>query len=78
MKTIKSMANFYNKLSNSGKILVLIAVLLILIVFFKAIMPVKEGMVTTDKFLFKQGEDVYDDFYVGIYDYLVFNGIRND
>jgi SAM-dependent methyltransferase len=41
-------------------------------------MPVKEGMVTTDKFLFKQGEDVYDDFYVGIYDYLVFNGIRND
>ena len=78
MKTIKSMTIFYNKLSNSGKILVLIAILLILIVFFKAIMPVKEGMVTSDKFLFKQGEDVYDDFYVGIYDYLVFNGIRND
>ena len=78
MKTIKSMTIFYNKLSNSGKILVLIAILLILIVFFKAITPVKEGMVTTDKFLFKQGEDVYDDFYVGIYDYLVFNGIRND
>jgi SAM-dependent methyltransferase len=78
MKTIKSLTNFYNKLSNFGKILVFIAFLLIVIVFFKAIIPAKEGMVTSEKFLFKQGDAVYDDFYAGIYDHLVFSGIKND
>lgn len=78
MKTIKSIANFYNKLSNFGKILVFIAFLLVAIVFFKSIIPVKEGMVDSQKFLFKEGDAVYDDFYADIYDYLVFSGIKND
>jgi SAM-dependent methyltransferase len=78
MKTIKSITNFYNKLSNFGKILVFIATLLIAIVFFKSIIPVKEGMTESSNFLFKQGDAVYDDFYAGIYDYLVFSAIKND
>jgi len=41
-------------------------------------MPVKEGMTGSKDFLFKQGNDVYDDFYANIYDYLVFSGIKND
>ena len=78
MKTINSVSNFYNKLSNFGKILVFIAFLLLAIVFFKSIIPVKEGMVNSQKFLFKQGNDVYDDFYTDIYDHLVFSGIKNE
>jgi len=78
MKTINSVANFYNKLSNFGKILVFIVFLLLAIVFFKSIIPVKEGMVNSQKFVFKQGNDVYDNFYVDIYDYLVFSGIKNE
>lgn len=78
MKTLKTISILYQKLSKPGKILIFIAILLLLIVFFKAMNPIKEGMVTSDKFLFKQGNDVYDNFYAGIYDYLVFNGIRND
>jgi len=79
MKLIPHSAlKFYNNLSNFGKILVLIAFLLITIVFFKSIMPVKEGMVNSESFLFKQGDNVYDDFYVDIYDYLVFSGLKND
>jgi SAM-dependent methyltransferase len=54
------------------------AALLIMVVFFKTLKPVKEGMTTSDKFLFKQGTAVYDDFYAGIYDYLVFSGLKND
>jgi SAM-dependent methyltransferase len=54
------------------------AALLIMVVFFKALKPVQEGMTTSDKFLFKQGTAVYDDFYAGIYDYLVFSGLKND
>ena len=78
MKTLKSLTNFYNKLSNFGKILVFTAFLLVAIVFFKSIMPTKEGMVNSEKVLYKEDEKVYDDFYTGIYDYLVFNSIKND
>ena len=75
MKTLKSMTNFYNKLSTFGKILVFISVLLIVIVIFKSIMPRKEGMVNSEKVLYKEGNEVYDDFYADIYDYLVYNSI---
>jgi hypothetical protein len=54
MKTLKSLTNFYNKLSNFGKILVFISILLIIIVFFKSVMPAKEGMVNSEKVLYKE------------------------
>jgi SAM-dependent methyltransferase len=83
MKIIKSIANCYNKLSNFGKILTFIALLLVVVIFFKSFGIMKEGMTnnintSTDRFLFKQGTAVYDDFYANIYDYLVFNKIKND
>ena len=78
MKPLNSLTKFYIKLSNFGKVLFFTAALLIMVVFFKALKPVKEGMTTSDKFLFKQGTAVYDDFYAGIYDYLVFSGLKND
>jgi SAM-dependent methyltransferase len=36
-----------------------------------------EGFEQQDKFLFKTGPDVYDDFYADIYDYLVFNSQKD-
>ena len=78
MKTIKSFTKFYEKMSNFGKLALLIALLLLVIVFFKSLSPVKEGMTASKDFLFKQGNEVYDDFYVNIYDHLVFSGIKND
>ena len=78
MKTFKSLINFYNKLSNFGKMLIFIACLLIVIVFFKSIMPIKEGMTISDNVLYKEGNEAYDDFYADIYDHLVYNGIKND
>ena len=67
-------------MSNFGKVLVFIALLLIAIVFFKSIEIPKsgiEGFDTQEKFLFKSGDEVYDDFYANIYDYLVYNNIKN-
>lgn len=78
MKIIKSLTNCYNKLSNIGKLLLFIALLLVIVVFFRVMTPVKEGWTNNREFLFKQGNDVYDDFYANIYDYLVFNEVRND
>ena len=80
--SIKSLTNLYKKLSNFGKILVFISVLLILVVFFKFInvnLPnTKEGFIQEKEFLFKKGPEIYDDFYASIYDHLVFNEVKND
>jgi SAM-dependent methyltransferase len=78
MKIIKSITSVYNKLSIYGKILIFITTLLIITVFFKSINPVKESFSDQNTFLFKEGNAVYDDFYANIYDYLVFNRIKND
>ena len=79
MKTIKSITNIYNKLSCFGKILIFLTLLLILIVFFKSVSnDKKEGFQQIDTFLFKTGDDVYDNFYASVYDYLVFNNIKNN
>ncbi len=80
MDPLKSITNIYCKCSNFGKILIFIALLLISIVFFKSIEIPKfglEGFQSQEKFLFKSGDEVYDDFYANIYDYLVFNNIKN-
>jgi ubiquinone/menaquinone biosynthesis C-methylase UbiE len=81
MKIVKSLTNCYKKLSNFGKILLFIALLLVVVVFFRAITSNKESFdvnTTSNQFLFKEGTAVYDDFYANIYDYLVFNSIKND
>lgn len=77
MKIVKSITHCYNKMSNFGKILIFIALLLVLVVFFRNLIPIREGLINNEKFLFKEGNTVYDDFYADIYDYLVFNQIKN-
>jgi SAM-dependent methyltransferase len=76
----KSVSKIYDKLSNFGKILIFMTLLLILTVFFNSANKLKkqEGFQQSDKFLFKTGNDVYDDFYASIYDYLVYNNIKNE
>ena len=82
---IKTITNLYNKLSNFGKILLFISLLLITIVFFKYVQKLnprnsikREGFIQQQEFLFKKGLDIYDDFYANIYDFLVFNEVKND
>lgn len=83
MNSMKSITGVYKKMSNFGKVLLFSALLLILVVFFnyansltKNVM--KEGYQQNDQFLFKKGPEVFDDFYVSIYDHLVFNNIKDD
>lgn len=66
-------------MSNFGKILIFTALFLILIVIFKSANTTnKEGYEQNDKFLFKQGADIYDEFYANIYDHLVFNNLKDE
>jgi SAM-dependent methyltransferase len=78
MKIWKSIKHCYNKLSNFGKILIFIALLLILVVLFKQINYTKEGMTNNEKFTFKDNSSLYDNFYADIYDYLVYSNIKNN
>ena len=79
-KTVKSLGTAYNKSSLWCKILIFMSLLLLLILVFKGLKPNKsvEGFIQNDQFLIKSGTDIYDDFYADIYDYLVFNTVKND
>ena len=82
-KPFNSISKTYNKLSNWGKLLIFIVLFLIVYMVFKNIRKERtsvEGFTTyQNDFLFKDGKtEIYDDFYVNIYDQLVFNGIKNE
>jgi hypothetical protein len=53
MKTFDSMIKFYDNLSNFGKLLVFVGILLIVMVLLKPLMPKMEGMQNQNKFLFE-------------------------
>ena len=78
-RQFKSIATNYSKYSTWGKVMIFTILLLILVVAFKPFNLDKfEGFEQNDKFLFKSGQDIYDDFYADIYDYLVFNNVKNE
>lgn len=78
----QSISKVYNKMSNCGKIMVVILIFLVVVSILKNIKsyvkPVKEGMENEYKIVFKKGNEVYDDFYASIYDYLVFSAVKNE
>lgn len=82
---LKSMNTFYSKMSIFGKILFFIALFLMIVIFFNSIKSRnnnnnnnKEGFIQHEKFLYKGGQDIYDDFYSEIYDYLVFSNVKDN
>ena len=77
-KVFKSLGTAYNKCSLWCKILMFISLLLLLVLVFKGFDNKKEGFEQRDQFLIKSGSDIYDDFYANIYDYLVFNNLKDD
>lgn len=76
---IHSIGKIYDKSSIAGKILLLFILLILVIVIFKGIKQStkREGFEQSDQFLFKTNNEIYDDFYSDIYDYLVFNNVKN-
>lgn len=80
MNLIKSLSNTYKKMSNWGKVLIFVVLFLIVYMLFKNETDKKEGFsITTDEFTFKDGKSqIYDDFYVNIYDQLLYNDVKNE
>jgi SAM-dependent methyltransferase len=77
-KMIKSLGSAYNKSSLWCKLLILMSILLLLVLVFKGFNKKREGFEQQDQFLIKSGSGIYDDFYADIYDYLVFNNLKDD
>jgi ubiquinone/menaquinone biosynthesis C-methylase UbiE len=78
---IKQIMKTYKKSTNWTKILLFLAFLFIIVLAFKNLKSsnkVTEGFEQNDQFLFKTGNDVYDDFYAEVYDYLVYNNFKDD
>jgi SAM-dependent methyltransferase len=79
-KMIKSLGSAYNKTSLWCKLLILMSLLLLVMLVFKGFdkKGIREGFEQKDQFLVKSGSGIYDDFYADIYDYLVFNNLKDD
>lgn len=78
-KPIAQFSKYYTKCSCWGKLLLFIIMLLLLIVSFKGLKSgLKEGFEQNDSLVTKTGVAVYDDFYAEIYDYLVFNNMKDE
>jgi ubiquinone/menaquinone biosynthesis C-methylase UbiE len=78
LKQLNNATNVFTKASIAGKALIIIILVLLIIYIFKGVtLTTKEGFIQTDKFLYKENVDAYDDFYANIYDYLVFNDVKN-
>jgi SAM-dependent methyltransferase len=77
---INSLGMAYNKTSLWCKVLIFVSLLLLLILAFKGLNrnAGREGFEQRDQFLIKTGSEIYDKFYADIYDYLVFNNLKND
>lgn len=77
-KQMRFLPKTYDDFTFWGKILLFVALLIISMVLLKRFNVKRvEGFEQQDKFLFKTGPDVYDDFYADIYDYLVFNSQKD-
>jgi SAM-dependent methyltransferase len=79
LKPFNPIISVYSKSSVWGKLLVFIVLFLFVIFAFKGLKTeFKEGFEQQEDFLFKTGQDIYDDFYAEIYDYLVFNSLKDE
>jgi len=75
---LKIMTNTYNKFSTWGKVLFFASLLVISMLLLSKFNKIREGFEQSDQFLFKSGNDVYDEFYADIYDYLVFSNQKDE
>lgn len=77
---IKPIQNTFKKISPFGKIVVFLVLFLSVVMFFKHAQSLKkkEGFTIekTNFTFFSDNNQIYDDFYVGIYDQLVFNDVK--
>jgi SAM-dependent methyltransferase len=77
-KQLRLLTDTYSKFTMWGKVLFFSSLLIICMFLLNGFNKMKEGFEQSNQFLLKSGNDVYDDFYADIYDYLVFSNQKNE
>jgi len=77
MFACKKIMKFYAKSSIWTKLILWIFVVFIIARLMRKYTTVKEGFIQKETFILKEGPDIFDDFYVSIYDDLVFSQVKN-
>lgn len=77
---IKQIINTFSKFNIWAKLVLTLIVCLIIIYAYNITTNLngKESFTQNEKFILKEGPDVYDDFYVSIYDELVYDPVKNN
>tara|TARA_Y100000992_G_scaffold302711_1_gene278696 strand:+ start:2184 stop:3128 length:945 start_codon:yes stop_codon:yes gene_type:complete len=76
---VKQTYRWFLKSSIWLKLLLFIVVVIVVYLVFDLGADRKESFISTDKkFVYKKGDDIYDSFYADIYDFLVYNQVKND
>lgn len=75
---LKALYRAYTKSPIYFKIVLFLIVLYFLTVFYNNNKPYTEGFTQNEKFIMKEGTEVYDDFYADIYDELVLDPKKNE
>ncbi len=60
------------------KTAIVMGIVLVILMIVNKSAIYKEGFVQREKYILKQGTDIYDDFYSSIYDELVYDNVKND
>jgi len=75
---LSSIFRAWKKSTTIEKVFYVSFTIVIGIVLYNATKPEIENFETSSEFIIKKGPEIYDDFYVSIYDQLLFNGVKND
>lgn len=60
------------------KTAIVMGIVLVILMIVNKSAIYKEGFIQREKYILKQGTDIYDDFYSSIYDELVYDNVKND
>ena len=73
----QKLTRFLKKSTRWSKTLICLGFLLIVLMFINNNTPMQEGFTQRRKYILRKNEDIFDDFYVPIYDQLMKNKAKN-
>ena len=78
IKFFKQINRIFMKQSIWTKTAIVMGIVLVILMIVNKSAIYKEGFIQREKYILKQGTDIYDDFYSSIYDELVYDNVKND
>lgn len=78
IRFFKQIKNIFTKQKMWTKVAIVLGIVLIILMFVNKHIERKEGFTQREKYVLKQGDQIYDNFYSTIYDELVYDDVKND